>query len=62
MLGVAEAEFERDVEHTVRKFTKRRIPEKPGQGFLSDTSIPDQLPSWLTEEDISYFVEKNIEA
>jgi pimeloyl-ACP methyl ester carboxylesterase len=58
--GVAEAEFERDVEHTVRTLLYGKgvsLMMKPGQGFLADTSIPDQLPSWLTEEDISYFVE-----
>jgi len=30
---------------------------KPGQGFLADTTIPEQMPSWLTNDDISYFVE-----
>ena len=30
---------------------------KPGKGFLEDATIPQQLPSWLTDKDISYFVE-----
>ena len=58
--GVPEAEFERDVDRTVRTFaygTGVSLMLKPGQGFLADTTIPQQSPSWLTDEDISYFVE-----
>ena len=58
--GVAEAEFERDVDRTVRTFaygTGVSLMLKPGQGFLTDTTIPQQSPSWLTDEDVSYFVE-----
>ena len=58
--GVAEAEFERDVDRTVRTLlygTGVSLMMKPGQGFLADATIPNQLPSWLTDEDISYFVE-----
>jgi pimeloyl-ACP methyl ester carboxylesterase len=58
--GVAEAEFERDVDRTVRTLlygTGVSLMMKPGQGFLGDMPIPEQLPSWLTDEDISYYVE-----
>jgi pimeloyl-ACP methyl ester carboxylesterase len=58
--GVAEAEFERDVDRTVRTFLYGAgvsLTLKPGQGFLAGTTVPEQLPSWLTAEDISYFVE-----
>ena len=58
--GVAEAEFERDVDHTVRTLLYGKgvsLMMKPGQGFLTDTTIPEQLPSWLTDQDIAYFVE-----
>jgi hypothetical protein len=27
------------------------------KGFLADATIPEQLPSWLTDEDTTYFVE-----
>jgi pimeloyl-ACP methyl ester carboxylesterase len=58
--GVAEAEFERDVDRSVRTLLYGQgvsLMLKPGQGFLGDATIPTQLPSWLTEEDISYYVE-----
>jgi len=58
--GVAEAEFERDVDRSVRTLlygTGVSLMMKPGKGFLEDATIPQQLPSWLTDEDISYFVE-----
>lgn len=58
--GVAEAEFEKDVDRSVRTLlygTGLSLMMKPGKGFLADTTIPQQLPSWLTDEDISYFVD-----
>jgi len=58
--GVAEAELERDVDRSVRTLlygTGVSLMMKPGMGFLVDATIPQQLPSWLTDEDISYFVE-----
>jgi hypothetical protein len=58
--GVAGAEFERDVDRTVRTLlygTGVSLMMKPGQGFLGDAPIPEQLPSWLTDEDVSYYVE-----
>jgi pimeloyl-ACP methyl ester carboxylesterase len=58
--GVAEAEFERNVDRTVRTLLYGKgvsLMVKPGQGLLADATIPEQLPSWLTDEDIAYFVE-----
>jgi pimeloyl-ACP methyl ester carboxylesterase len=56
--GVAEAEFQRDVDRTMRTLFYGKglsFTLKPGEGFLSGTTIPDQLPSWLTDEDVTYF-------
>ncbi len=58
--GVAEAEFERDIERTVRALLYGKgisLMMKPGNGFLTEATIPPNLPSWLTEEDIAYLVE-----
>jgi len=58
--GVAEAEFERDVDRTMRAElygTGKSLMLKPGQGFLTEVTVPKQLPSWLTEEDIAYYVD-----
>lgn len=58
--GVAEAEFERDVDRTMRTLFYGKglsFTLKPGDGLLSGTVKPDQLPSWLTDEEVTYFVE-----
>ena len=58
--GVAEAEFERDVDRTMRTLLYGKgvtLVMKPGQGFLGESIVPDQVPSWLTEEDVAYYVE-----
>lgn len=58
--GVAEAEFERDVDRTMRTLLYGKgvsLVMKPGQGFLGESIVPDQMPSWLTEEDLAYYVE-----
>ena len=57
--GVAEAEFERDVDRTMRTlfYGKISLLMKPGEGFLGETNTLGTLPSWLTDEDIGYFVE-----
>jgi len=58
--GVAEAEFERDVDRTMRTLLYGKgvsLMMKPGQGFLGESIIPEQMPSWLTEEDVAYYVE-----
>ena len=63
--GVAEAEFERDVEASIRRVHfsgSGDAPERasfgmvePGQGFLGNTVDPQVLPPWLTREDIAYY-------
>ena len=58
--GVAEAEFERNVDRTMRTLLYGKgisLMMKPGQGFLGESIIPEQIPSWLTEEDVAYYVE-----
>ncbi len=65
--GVAEAEFERDVDATMRKLlfgvsgeASRGaelliVPE--GQGFLDRVEIPPSLPGWLREQDVRQLVD-----
>ncbi|HEV2549350.1 MAG TPA: alpha/beta hydrolase [Stellaceae bacterium] len=58
--GVAEAEFERDIDRTMRTMLYGKgvsLMMKPGQGFLGESIVPDQTPSWLTEEDVAYYVD-----
>lgn len=63
--GVAEAEFERDVEQSIRRIHfsgSGDAPERatfgmvePGKGFLGSTVDPQTLPAWLSEEDVAYY-------
>jgi pimeloyl-ACP methyl ester carboxylesterase len=59
--GIAEAEFEQDVDRTMRAFlygqglSMARV--SPGQGILSESTIPKELPSWLLDDDVRYYVE-----
>lgn len=63
--GVAEAEFERDVEATVRRVQfsgSGDAPERasfglvdPGKGFLGNTIDPEVLPAWLGADDVAYY-------
>jgi pimeloyl-ACP methyl ester carboxylesterase len=64
--GVAEAELERDPRATIRRFLyalsgdaapdERWRPEMPkGQGVLTRTVDPKQLPGWLSEVDIDFY-------
>src|SRR5262249_43016966 len=58
--GVAEAEFERDVDRSVRTALYGTAPSlmiKPGEGLLAGRTIPEKLPPWLTPQDIAYYVE-----
>jgi pimeloyl-ACP methyl ester carboxylesterase len=58
--GLAEAEFERDVAHSMRAaFYGRGVQliMKPGKGFLEEARIPETPPSWLDEADIAHYVE-----
>lgn len=66
--GVAEAEFERDVSTTMRKIiyglaaegvdreNPLMVPESGG--FLDRTRVPEQLPSWMREEDVQVFIQE----
>ncbi|OGO50337.1 MAG: epoxide hydrolase [Chloroflexi bacterium RBG_16_68_14] len=64
--GVAEAELEADVRRTMRMFLYAvsgdappgaALSQKPKEAkFLDGMPEPEQLPSWLTEEDLDYFV------
>ncbi|MBN8986378.1 MAG: alpha/beta hydrolase, partial [Rhizobiales bacterium] len=62
-LGVAEAEFERDVAFTMRAVFARGFtdPEaslfvEDGKGFLGDPSISRKLPEWITETELAEFI------
>jgi pimeloyl-ACP methyl ester carboxylesterase len=62
--GVAEREFEHDVEVTMRTLLGRGFSDpaaslfiEDGKGFLGDVSTARPLPDWLTEADLSYFAE-----
>jgi pimeloyl-ACP methyl ester carboxylesterase len=65
--GVAEAEFEQDVPATMRKILVGLSGEAPegsvsigrvpaGGGFLTNRSVPEVLPAWLSEQDLAVFV------
>jgi pimeloyl-ACP methyl ester carboxylesterase len=62
--GVAEREFERDVDVTMRTLLGRGFSDpaaslfiEDGKGFLGDVSSVRPLPDWLSEADLSYFSE-----
>jgi pimeloyl-ACP methyl ester carboxylesterase len=64
--GVAETEFERDVDTTMRKIiygvagdavdreNPLMVPE--GGGFLDRMKLPETLPAWMSEQDLAVFV------
>jgi pimeloyl-ACP methyl ester carboxylesterase len=62
--GVAEKEFEADPEAAIRRMTFSMSgdgPERvvagvmaPGSGFLDNTTNPEVLPDWLSEDEIAY--------
>lgn len=63
--GVAEAEFERDVYTALRKFLVMAAgetdltslaPKQPDDDLLSSIPYPEQLPAWLSEEDLAFYV------
>jgi pimeloyl-ACP methyl ester carboxylesterase len=65
--GVAEAELERDVRTSVRTILFGLSGDAPpgsealgrvpaGSGFLDGCANPEQLPPWLTEQDVDTFV------
>jgi pimeloyl-ACP methyl ester carboxylesterase len=62
--GVAEADLERDVRGSIRSALygasgeNPSVPDmivRPGQGFLGDVSIPEQLPAWIADADIDFY-------
>jgi pimeloyl-ACP methyl ester carboxylesterase len=64
--GVAEAEFEADPVKTLRKLFYPKASDglrgtggglnlKPGEGFLSLVRPADQMPDWITEDDVRRF-------
>jgi pimeloyl-ACP methyl ester carboxylesterase len=62
--GVAEADLERDVRTTVRyalygaSGQNPTVPDmmvRPGEGFMGNVSIPDQLPDWITQADVDFY-------
>ena len=62
--GVAEAEFERDVNLTMRTLLGREFSDpaaslfvEDGKGFLGNPDANRPLPGWLSEADLSYFSE-----
>jgi pimeloyl-ACP methyl ester carboxylesterase len=62
--GVAEQEFERDVAFTMRAIFARGFSNPAAslfveeeKGFLGDPAIPRHLPEWITEEELSHFIE-----
>ncbi len=62
--GVAEREFERDVDWTMRSVLGRGFSAssaslfiEDGKGFLGDAGVIGALPDWLSEADLAYFSE-----
>jgi len=61
--GIAEAEFEKDVEATFRKLLGARgfsdpsagLFIQPGKGFLGEARGDRPLPDWLNAADLAYF-------
>jgi pimeloyl-ACP methyl ester carboxylesterase len=60
--GVAEQEFERDVDQTMRSLLGRGFSAssaslfiEDGKGFLGDVGASTPLPDWLSEADLAYF-------
>jgi pimeloyl-ACP methyl ester carboxylesterase len=66
--GVAETEFEADVERTMRIILAGTAPfdttapavlaKRKGEGFLAGIEAPSTLPAWLSGEDLAYFVKQ----
>lgn len=61
--GVAEAEFERDVDHAMRAMFADGFGDganslfvDTGRGFLGNRPPNPKLPAWITEADLAHFV------
>jgi pimeloyl-ACP methyl ester carboxylesterase len=69
-VGPAERELEADIRHTMHsilwgasgemyKGVPTEFPPMEGTGFLDMfTDVPEHLPTWLTENDLGYYVEQ----
>lgn len=62
--GVAEAEFEADVDFTMHAIFSKTFAKagmslfvKPGLGFLGDRGVPRPLPPWMDASELALFVE-----
>lgn len=58
--GVAESEFERDVDYTLRAISfgvNSSLLIKDGFGFLGDTSLQHNSAPWISEQDHAHVVE-----
>jgi pimeloyl-ACP methyl ester carboxylesterase len=57
--GVAEAEFEADLDRTFRLMSAALFAPfmAPGQPVLGDAPTPDALPAWTSAEDLAVYVE-----
>jgi pimeloyl-ACP methyl ester carboxylesterase len=62
--GVAESEFERDVGFSMRTIVGRGFTDpaaslfvEEGKGFLGDPAAPRTLPDWISEDELSHFIE-----
>jgi epoxide hydrolase A/B len=58
--GVAEKEFERDIDYTMRAVSFGVATSfflKDGFGFLGDPAVERRLPKWMSAEDHAHFVE-----
>lgn len=69
--GVAEHELQKDVRRTLRMLlfsgsgagVKKAFPILPkSAGFLDQMIEPDELPDWLTEDDLDYFTNEFLRA
>lgn len=66
--GVAEAEFEADLNKTLRQFYFMASGDGPldwmhgdrahGEKLLTNAPAPNPFPPWMSEEDIAYFVQQ----
>lgn len=61
--GIAEAEFERDIDHALRAMFAEGFGDgdaalfvQPGKGFLGNRPAKPSLPSWISEAELAHFV------
>jgi pimeloyl-ACP methyl ester carboxylesterase len=63
--GVAEADLERDVRRSVRAVLYGASGQNPSvptmlvdpeHGFLGEVPVPEQLPEWITEADVDFYM------